>query len=187
MPEEDDVALARLRGYPSAEKGAAVYREWRDLGASVAASLIRAGETAKERDGGRPPGGPARRAPRPAPCAWPRTWPRPPSRRAHRGRRPGPRALIVALGSNARFSFPPPGPGSRGRPHRDTLAGDPGRPALAHEGCVPIGIQTGAGPGPRVGGLADLALPAMRRANPRPEPCSEGVDGALVRRRRHTL
>jgi hypothetical protein len=53
MPEEDDVALARLRGYPSAEKGAAVYRERRGLGASGATSLIRAGETAKERDGGR--------------------------------------------------------------------------------------------------------------------------------------
>ena len=50
MPEEDDVALARLRGYPSPGKGAAVYRERRDLGASVAASLIRAG--------GHPPGGP---------------------------------------------------------------------------------------------------------------------------------
>lgn len=58
MPDEDDAALTLLRGYPGAEEDAAVYREWRDLGASVVASLIRAGEAAKERDGERPsPGG----------------------------------------------------------------------------------------------------------------------------------
>jgi hypothetical protein len=54
MPDEDDAALALLRGYAGAEVDAAVYRGWRDLGASVAASLIRAGEAAKERDGGHP-------------------------------------------------------------------------------------------------------------------------------------
>jgi hypothetical protein len=59
MPDEDDAALALLRGYPGDESDAVVYRGWRDLGASVAASLIRAGEAAKERDGGRPTrGGP---------------------------------------------------------------------------------------------------------------------------------
>ena len=53
MPDEDDTALALLQGYPGAEEDAAVYREWRDLGALVAVSLIRAGEAAKERDKGR--------------------------------------------------------------------------------------------------------------------------------------
>lgn len=57
MPDEDDAALALLRGYPGDEGDAVVYRGWRDLGASVAASLIRAGEAAKERDGGRPSSG----------------------------------------------------------------------------------------------------------------------------------
>lgn len=57
MPDEDDAALALLRGYPGAEEDAAVYREWRDLGASVVASLIRAWEAAKERDGDRPSSG----------------------------------------------------------------------------------------------------------------------------------
>lgn len=59
MPDEDDAALDLLRGYAGAESDAAVYRGWRDLGASVAASLIRGGEAAKERDEGRPTrGGP---------------------------------------------------------------------------------------------------------------------------------
>lgn len=52
MPEEDEEALALLGGYQGAETAAAVYREWRGLGAGVAASLIRAGEAARERDGG---------------------------------------------------------------------------------------------------------------------------------------
>jgi hypothetical protein len=54
MPDEDDAALALLRGYAGAESDVAVYRGWRGLGASVAASLIRAGEAGKERDGSRP-------------------------------------------------------------------------------------------------------------------------------------
>ena len=53
MPEDDGAALALLSGYPGAEKDAAVYREWRDLGAGVTASLIRAGEAAEGRDEGR--------------------------------------------------------------------------------------------------------------------------------------
>lgn len=52
MPEDDGAALVLLAGYPGAEADAAVYREWRALGAGVAASLLRAGEAAKTRDGG---------------------------------------------------------------------------------------------------------------------------------------
>ena len=46
-------ALALLEGHPVTET---VYRQWRELGASVTASLIRAGEAAKERDEVRPDG-----------------------------------------------------------------------------------------------------------------------------------
>lgn len=53
MPEDDEGALALLEGHPGAEM---VYRQWRELGASVTASLIRAGEAAKERDEVRPDG-----------------------------------------------------------------------------------------------------------------------------------
>ncbi|MEJ7843747.1 MAG: hypothetical protein WKF95_18460 [Rubrobacter sp.] len=52
MPEDDAEALGLLGGYPKAEADAAVYREWRALGASVAASLLRAGEAARTRDRG---------------------------------------------------------------------------------------------------------------------------------------
>lgn len=50
MPEDDEGALSLLGGSPQARPCAAVYREWRGLGASVAASLIRAGEAAKAAD-----------------------------------------------------------------------------------------------------------------------------------------
>jgi hypothetical protein len=42
-----------LEGHPVTET---VYRQWRELGARVTASLIRAGEAAKERDEVRPDG-----------------------------------------------------------------------------------------------------------------------------------
>lgn len=60
MPDDDEGALALLSGYPGAEDDRAVYREWRGLGAGVAASLIRAGEAARERDGGGRTGSPRR-------------------------------------------------------------------------------------------------------------------------------
>ena len=52
MPEDDGAALVLLAGYPEAEADAAVYREWRALGASAGASLRRAGAAAWARDGG---------------------------------------------------------------------------------------------------------------------------------------
>lgn len=51
MPESDEEALRLLARRPDAERVAAVYREWRGLGASVAASLVRAGEEAAKRGG----------------------------------------------------------------------------------------------------------------------------------------
>ena len=50
-PASDEDALSLLEGYPDAEGHAAIYKEWRDLGAGIAAALIRAGEAARE--GGR--------------------------------------------------------------------------------------------------------------------------------------
>jgi len=52
MPDDDGAALALLSGYPGAAEDQAVYHEWRDLGAGIMASLIRAGEAARERDEG---------------------------------------------------------------------------------------------------------------------------------------
>ncbi len=51
LPASDEEALSLLEGYPGAEGHAAIYGEWRDLGAGIAAALIRAGEAA--RGGGR--------------------------------------------------------------------------------------------------------------------------------------
>lgn len=51
-PENDEEALALLGGPSAPPPCVRVYREWRELGASVAAALIRAGEAA--RDAGRP-------------------------------------------------------------------------------------------------------------------------------------
>lgn len=48
VPESDEEAFELLEGYPGCEPYAVVYREWRNLGASIAAALIRAGEAAKE-------------------------------------------------------------------------------------------------------------------------------------------
>jgi hypothetical protein len=52
VPETDDEALAALAGSPHTPVCAETYREWRALGASIAAALIRAGEVAREADRG---------------------------------------------------------------------------------------------------------------------------------------
>ena len=44
----DKEALSLLDGYPGAEDHAQIYRQWRELGASTVAALIRAGEAARE-------------------------------------------------------------------------------------------------------------------------------------------
>ena len=48
MPQSDDEALAALEGSPHTQVCMETYREWRALGASISAALIRAGEAAKE-------------------------------------------------------------------------------------------------------------------------------------------
>jgi hypothetical protein len=48
VPEGDDEALAALAGSPYTPVCTETYREWRDLGASIATALIRAGEAARE-------------------------------------------------------------------------------------------------------------------------------------------
>ena len=52
VPESDEEALSLLDGYVGAEAHAAVYEEWRRLGAGIMAALIRAGEAGKEGRGG---------------------------------------------------------------------------------------------------------------------------------------
>lgn len=47
-PESDEEALSLLEGSPHTPNCTRTYREWRELGASVVAALIRAGEAAKE-------------------------------------------------------------------------------------------------------------------------------------------
>jgi hypothetical protein len=49
LPSTDQEALAFVDGYPSCEEYAAVYKEWRKLGAGIMAALIRAGELAREK------------------------------------------------------------------------------------------------------------------------------------------
>jgi hypothetical protein len=51
VPNTDEEALSLLDGYTRAEAHAAVYEEWRRLGAGIMAALIRAGETAKQEGG----------------------------------------------------------------------------------------------------------------------------------------
>ena len=51
VPGSDDEALASLEGSPHSPACTQTYREWRELGASITAALIRAGEAAKEADG----------------------------------------------------------------------------------------------------------------------------------------
>jgi len=53
LPETDEEALALLEpapGSPGSPPCVEVYRDWRKLGATVSASLIRAGEAARYRD-----------------------------------------------------------------------------------------------------------------------------------------
>ncbi len=52
VPNTDEEALSLLDGYEGAEAHAAVYEEWRQLGAGIMAALIRAGAAGKEGDGG---------------------------------------------------------------------------------------------------------------------------------------
>ena len=47
VPESDEEALSLLDGYVGAEAHAAVYEEWRRLGAGIMAALIRTGEAAE--------------------------------------------------------------------------------------------------------------------------------------------
>ncbi len=51
VPNTDEEALSLLDGYAGAEAHAAVYEEWRRLGAGVMAALIRVGEAAEEGGG----------------------------------------------------------------------------------------------------------------------------------------
>jgi hypothetical protein len=51
VPQSDEEALSLLEGYPRVQAYAEVYREWRELRASITAALIRAGEAAKEEHG----------------------------------------------------------------------------------------------------------------------------------------
>ncbi|MDQ3930564.1 MAG: hypothetical protein M3328_15645 [Chloroflexota bacterium] len=48
VPKTDEQALEVLDGSPYSSTCSQTYREWRELGASIGAALIRAGEAAKE-------------------------------------------------------------------------------------------------------------------------------------------
>ena len=48
VPQSDEEALSLLEGLPNAEVQLLVYWQWRELGASIMAALIRVGEVAKE-------------------------------------------------------------------------------------------------------------------------------------------
>jgi hypothetical protein len=50
VPASDDEALAVLEGSPYTPLCTQTYLEWRALGTSIAAALIRAGEAAREVD-----------------------------------------------------------------------------------------------------------------------------------------
>ena len=52
-PTSDKEVLSLLEGHPSCEHLSGVYREWRDLGASIASAFIRTGEAAKKSDEGK--------------------------------------------------------------------------------------------------------------------------------------
>jgi hypothetical protein len=49
VPESDEEALSLLEGSPYSSTYTRTYREWRELGASIGAALMRAGEAAKDR------------------------------------------------------------------------------------------------------------------------------------------
>ena len=48
VPQTDEEALKLLEGAPYASKCTQTYQEWRNLGAPIAAALMRVGEAAKE-------------------------------------------------------------------------------------------------------------------------------------------
>jgi hypothetical protein len=48
VPESDEEALSLLEGSPYSETCTQTYSEWRQLGATIEAALIRAGEAANE-------------------------------------------------------------------------------------------------------------------------------------------
>ena len=48
VPQIDEEALQLLEGSPYSPRCTQTYQEWRNLGASIAAALMRAGEAAKE-------------------------------------------------------------------------------------------------------------------------------------------
>jgi hypothetical protein len=48
VPPTDEQALEVLDGSPHCPTCIRIYREWRELGASIGAALMRAGEAAKE-------------------------------------------------------------------------------------------------------------------------------------------
>jgi hypothetical protein len=48
VPKTDERALELLDGSPYSPICARIYREWRELGASIGAALMRAGEAAKD-------------------------------------------------------------------------------------------------------------------------------------------
>jgi hypothetical protein len=48
VPESDEEALSLLEGSPYSPICTQTYREWRYLGATIAAALIRAGEAAEQ-------------------------------------------------------------------------------------------------------------------------------------------
>jgi hypothetical protein len=48
VPQTDEEALQVLDSSPYAPRCTQTYQEWRNLGANIAAALIRAGEAAKE-------------------------------------------------------------------------------------------------------------------------------------------
>jgi hypothetical protein len=48
VPQSDEEALSLLEGSPYSATCTQTYREWRQLGASIEAALIRAGDAAKE-------------------------------------------------------------------------------------------------------------------------------------------
>ena len=50
VPESDEEALSLLEGSPYSPTCKETYREWRKLGASITAALIRAGEAAREEE-----------------------------------------------------------------------------------------------------------------------------------------
>ena len=51
VPKSDEEALSLLEGSQHTPTCADVYRQWRDLGASIKVSVLRAGEAAKAKNG----------------------------------------------------------------------------------------------------------------------------------------